>query len=675
MPPIYLAGKLRVEVTCLKKDHKLFLVLKFRFVLSIFVKEIISLKNSLFLFLFFLSGFSIAQVEVELSESILQGIETEIKIFSPNGNELQGKLTINGREIAIPEGNSTYTFPYTFSQNSELVIQTNELLIEKKITPIPLWLSIIPPLLAILLALVFREVVTSLLIGIFSGALIVHLYANGFWDGILQAFMSSIDEYILGALNDKGHLSIIVFSMLIGGMVSIISKNGGMQGVVNRISTFATTPKNGQLATWFLGVAIFFDDYANTLIVGNTMRSVTDRLKISREKLAYLVDSTAAPMASIAFVTTWIGAELGYIQSGIENIDGLNEGVYSTFISSLAYSFYPILALAFMLILILKERDFGPMFKAEQQARHSLTSGDYKKENKTEIISDFSPIDGVKERAYNAIIPVALVIIGTIIGLLYTGWDPTVWSNTDLSLGRKLSSTIGSADSYQALLWSSLAGLIVAIKLSVFQKIMNLPEAVESAIQGFKTMLPAIIILILAWGLSAVIDKLHTADLLTSLLSENISPYFIPAITFILAALVAFSTGSSWGTMAILYPLMLPLAWSVCMAAGFEYELSIGIFHNTVACVLAGSVLGDHCSPISDTTILSSLASSCNHIDHVRTQMPYALVVGITSILLGTIPSAFGSPFWLNLFLSLIALYFIVHFLGKNPNDPIKGKS
>ena len=642
--------------------------------LSIFVEETISLKNNLFLFLFFLSGLSIAQVEVELSESIIQGIETEIKVYSPNGNKIQGKLSIDGKEIAIPKEGVSYSFVYTFNQSSELVVQTPEGIVKKIVTPIPIWLSIIPPLLAILLALVFREVVTSLLIGIFSGALIVKLYANDFWEGILYAFMSSIDQYILGALTNEGHLSIIIFSMLIGGMVSIISKNGGMQGIVNRISTFATTPKNGQLATWFLGVAIFFDDYANTLIVGNTMRSVTDRLKISREKLAYLVDSTAAPIASIAFITTWIGAELGYIQSGIENIDGLNEGVYATFISSLAYSFYPILALIFMLILILKERDFGPMFKAEQQARHLLQSEDDKKGIKSDIISDFSPIEGVKVRAYNAIFPVLLVILGTISGLLYTGYDSAVWSNMDLSLGRKLSSTIGSADSYQALLWSSFAGLILAIKLSILQKIMSLSLAIESAIQGFKTMLPAIIILILAWGLSAVIDQLHTADLLTSLLSENISPYFIPAITFILASLVAFSTGSSWGTMAILYPLMLPLAWSVCTAAGFDYELSIGIFHNTVACVLAGSVLGDHCSPISDTTILSSLASSCNHIDHVRTQMPYALVVGIISILLGTIPSAFGSPFWLNLLLSIIALYAIIHFLGKNPNEAVKNK-
>lgn len=614
-----------------------------------------------------MSSISFAQVKLELSEPVLQGVETEIIISTTNHTALEGTLFIDGKVIEINGKDSRYKLNHVFSKESSIVFKNKKQVLEKTISPVPLWLSIIPPLLAILLALVFREVVTSLFIGIFSGALIVNLYVHDFWEGVLFAFMACIDTYILSALNDNGHLSIIVFSMLIGGMVSIISKNGGMQGIVNRISKFATTPKNGQLATWFLGVAIFFDDYANTLIVGNTMRSVTDRLKISREKLAYLVDSTAAPIASIAFITTWIGAELGYIQSGIENIEGMNESVYGTFISSLAYSFYPILALLFMLLLILKERDFGPMLKAEQKARlNTNTEGGDAFES--DIISDFSPIEDVDARAFNAIIPVSVVIIGTLIGLLFTGWDTAIWSDSTMGFGRKLSTTIGAADSYQALLWSSLAGIVAAVKLSVFQKIMSLSEAVESAIQGFKTMLPAIIILILAWGLSAVIHELQTAELLTSILSDNISPYFIPTITFIMAALVAFSTGSSWGTMAILYPLMLPLAWSVCMAAGLEYDISLGIFHNTVACVLAGAVLGDHCSPISDTTILSSLASSCNHIDHVRTQMPYALIVGVTSILLGTIPAAFGFPFWLNLVMSITALYLIVHFFGKNPN-------
>ncbi len=628
------------------------------------------LKKLLFiLFNFYcISGF--AEIKVVISEIVLSSVETDISFKTSHKNFQGVVIKIDDTEIIPPVNTNSFDIKYEFNEETSISIKSDTESQELTITPIPLWLSLIPPILAILLALVFREVITSLLIGIFAGALIIQLYQNGLVMSFIEAFMSTIDEFILGSLLDKGHLSIIIFSLLIGGMVSLISKNGGMQGVVNHISKYATTPKTGQLATWFLGVAIFFDDYANTLIVGNTMRPVTDKLKISREKLAYLVDSTAAPMASIAFVTTWIGAELGYIESGVANIEGLNEGAYSIFISSLAYSFYPILALAFMLILILKEKDFGPMFKAEQKARLLNTKivKEEKKDNKG-ILSDFSAKLNVEEKAFNAIIPVLVVIVGTILGLLYTGWDQFVWDNPNLGFGRKISITIGAADSYKALLWSSLAGIITAIKLSFFQKLLTLNECIESAIQGFKTMLPAIIILVLAWALSSVIQELRTADLLTSILSENINPYFIPAITFLLAALVAFSTGSSWGTMAILYPLMLPLSWSVCIASGIEYDLTLGIFHNTVACVLAGSVLGDHCSPISDTTILSSLASSCNHIDHVRTQMPYALIVGLVAILFGTIPAAFGSPFWLNILLSITALYLIVQFVGKKTSS------
>jgi Na+/H+ antiporter NhaC len=603
--------------------------------------------------------------EINFPEVIIEGVNYEIEIKGNNLNNATVKYQLSPKEKGdIQFINGKAILEYTFKTKGHFSILLEDQIYETEVNPIPLWLSIIPPIIAIFLALIIREVISSLLLGIFIGAVIIQFYTHGLW-GWLYGFMAMMDTYILGAINDSGHLSIIIFSTLIGGMVSVISKNGGMQGVVNRISKYAKDAQSGQFATWFLGIAIFFDDYANTLIVGNTMRPITDKLKISREKLAYLVDSTAAPMASIAFVTTWIGAELGYIESGISKIDGMNEGVYSTFINSLAYSFYPILALVFMLILIWKQKDFGPMYDFEVKARKG-TNFTLKPDESNELMEEFDAEEGIKIRSYNAVIPVITVVIGTILGLLYTGWDAETWANTELSFTRKLSTIIGNADSYQALLWSSAAGLIAAIKLSIFQKSLKLSHAIEASLHGFKTMLPAIIILVLAWSLAGVIDEMHTADLLTSLLSNNISPYFIPAITFLLAAIVAFSTGSSWGTMAILYPLMLPASWEICQASGMNYAESLSIFHNVVACVLAGAVLGDHCSPISDTTILSSLASSCNHINHVRTQMPYALTVGFVSILFGTIPSAFGIPFWISLLIATFALYLIIQLKGKS---------
>lgn len=619
------------------------------------------------LFLFTTQFYAISQeVNFVAEESIIiQSVEKELELFNlpPNCSTCYAEIDGDKTQLVVNEQGISNT-TISLQNSTSISISTGTQTISTKLNVIPLWLSLIPPLLAILLALVFKEVVTSLLVGIFSGVLIIKIYSQSIFPALLDSFTTTIDTYILSSLNDSGHLSIIVFSTLIGGMVSVISKNGGMQGVVNRISKYATTAKSGQLATWFLGIAIFFDDYANTLIVGNTMRPITDKLKISREKLAYLVDSTAAPIAAIAFITTWIGAELGYIESGIETIEGLNESVYSIFISSLAYSFYPIFALIFMLILILRERDFGPMYHAEKKARLGNNS-DNLTVIESEDLDEFTAKEGIKHKAYNAIIPVVFVIIGTVIGLIHTGWDQVVMDDSSLSFGRKISTIIGNADSYKALLWSSLAGLFTAIVLSVSQRLMSIHQSINAAIGGFKTMLTAIIILVLAWSLALIIEDLHTADFLTSIMSNNVSPYFVPTLTFLLAAIVAFSTGSSWGTMAILYPLMLPSSWAICLAAGLPEAETLAIFHNVVACVLAGAVLGDHCSPISDTTILSSLASSCNHISHVRTQMPYALTVGFVAVIFGTIPAAFGVPFWITVPLGILTLYLIVGKVGK----------
>lgn len=560
---------------------------------------------------------------------------------------------------------------------------------------IPFWFSILPPLIAIFLALLFKEVVSSLFAGIFAGAFI----AGGLRIDSIYYFLMSLFEvvrkYIISALVDSGHMSVIIFSLLIGAMVAIISRNGGMAGVVNVLAKFATTRKSAQLVTWFLGVAIFFDDYANTLIVGNTMRSVTDRFKISREKLAYIVDSTAAPVASVAFITTWIGAELTYIDDGMHKIGIMTElGLtpYTVFFQSLKYSFYPVLTLVFMLMVIWMGREYGPMLKAEKRASDTGQVAPPQTETGlTEEMEDLNPVKGAPLRWYNAAIPVFVVIFMTLFGLVDTGitslgielgsreiiahsWGE-VWGNMNVLFPNggagfflKLGKLIGSADSYVALIWASISGLVMAIFLTIGSRIMKLPDTINTLTTGFKTMLPAIIILTLAWSLAGTTDVLHTAEFLTSALADSINPYLLPAIIFVLAALISFSTGSSWSTMAILYPIAIPTAWAVCQSAGMDNAASLEILLNVIAVVLAASVLGDHCSPISDTTILSSLASDCKHIEHVRTQLPYALTVGGVSILSGTISALLGGG-WLICTLILFAgfgvMYLIIRTLGR----------
>ncbi len=605
---------------------------------------------------------------------IVKNVDQEISILftdSLTAQKLNGKyidIQLDARHYSALINDGVAIILYDFPVKKTLVIDIQGTSTSIPVNPIPLWLSILPPLLAILFALLIREVYSALFAGIWLGAGIIYFYqGNSLFVAVFKGFLAILDTYIIESLNNSGHLSIILFSMLIAATVSLISKNGGMKGVVNRLSRLAKSARSASLVTWAMGIAIFFDDYANTLVVGNTMRPLADKLRISREKLAYIIDSTAAPVASVAFVTTWIGAELSYIQDGIDKLN-LDESAYGVFFNSLAYSYYPFFTLAFVFILIWNRVDYGPMLKAEINARKFVKTANLSTDEKVsdDLMEEVTAKDGVKARSFNAVIPVLIIIFGTLTGLLYTGWDKEVWASVDLGFFEKLSDTIGRADSYIALLWASLGSLFVAIILTVSQRLLTLTEAVESIIKGFKTMLPAIMILTLAWSVALITEHLHTADFISGLLIDaSISPYYIPVITFIIAALVSFSTGSSWGTMAILYPLILPSGWLVAETSGMDYENTLSIFHNIAAAVLTGSVLGDHCSPISDTTILSSLASSCPHIEHVRTQLPYALTTGGVAIFIGTIPASFGISPWILYPLGIIILFIVIRLLGK----------
>lgn len=520
---------------------------------------------------------------------------------------------------------------------------------------LPAWASVAPPLISIVLALITRQVYVSLLFGVIVGASLVGWSSGQSGLAAIGAsFLSVPDHYVISALSDTGHISIVVFSMFIGAMVMIISANGGMRGVVAKLSRYAQSRRSGMLVTWLMGIVIFFDDYANTLVVGNTMRSVTDRLKISREKLAYIVDSTTAPIAAIAFVTTWIGAELSYIQEGLDHTT-LDSSAYKVFIQSLAYSFYPILTLLFVLFVIVSGRDFGPMANAERLAANKADSG----ARDAEITSDSS-----SDKWWNAAVPVAIVVFGTIVGLVCTGIGSDPGSGH--SFVSRASSVIGAADSFKSLLWSSFIGMIVAAIMTVAQRLMSLEKVTTMALDGCKSMFNALAVLTLAWCLSSIAEDLHTSDFIVGLLVDtNVSPQLMPAITFVIAGIMAFSTGTSWGTMSIVYPLVLPAVWSVSQVAGLDADAAYSLFCNAVASVLAGAVWGDHCSPISDTTILSSLSCDCNHIQHVNTQMPYAITVGVVSLLCAILPVGFGLNPLLAFVASSAVLFAVVLFVGK----------
>ncbi|PSQ65915.1 MAG: sodium:proton antiporter [Bacteroidetes bacterium QH_2_64_74] len=603
------------------------------------------------------------QGAIDVPNPVLNGIEFSVTVPGDSSLAAPGTLAVRvgGRTVPLEYDADTEEWiseEVTTASGGTVsvdVVSNGEVLRSTSTRSIPGWLSLLPPLLAIGMALVYRKVVPALFFGVWIGAVTAISFTPwALFKGLLDAF----EVYVLDAMANPDHVAIILFSLMIGGMVGIISKNGGTLGIVERLTGFASDSRRGQMVTGVLGISIFFDDYANTLIVGNTMRPVTDRLRISREKLAYVVDSTAAPISTVALVTTWIGYQVGLLGTAIENIEGFSQGAYSVFLNSLPYNFYPFLALLFVFLVAYTGLDFGPMLEAEERARDTgKVLGDDANVDEAAEGEELEPPEGTPYRAVNAVIPIVVLVGGVLVGLYATGVQAV---GADASL----SDIIGEANSYTALMWGSLLGVVVAAALSLGQGILDLEQTVEAWYEGLKSMLFAMIILVLAWSLSNITEVLHTADYLVSVLGEWLPPGVVPAIIFVLAAATAFATGSSWGTMGILMPLVIPLVWAVLVQNGMDAPAHYHILYSSVSCVLAGSVWGDHCSPISDTTILSSMASGCDHIEHVRTQLPYALTVGTVAILFGTLPAGFGMHWLIGLVVGAIVLGGLLWTIG-----------
>lgn len=512
----------------------------------------------------------------------------------------------------------------------------------------PDWMRLLPPLVAIVLAFLLREVVLALTAGIWTALLLQHGLSLR---GLLQSLGALVDTVLIDALTDAAHQSVILFSLLIGGMVGMLQANGGLQGIVERLQPLARNARRSQLVTWLLGMIIFFDDYANTLIVGHTMRPLTDRYGVSRARLAYIVDSTSAPLAAIAFVTTWVGAEVGYIDQALQQT-AFEVSAYGAFLQSLQYAYYPVFALALVGITIGMRRDWPAMRAAPAHRANKDTE---------------APASAnIRPRMRHALAPILSLIVISAGGLIYTGVEAA--PDTSASDGGllRLADILGAADAYRALLWGSLAAVLVAWIFSATSARMRLSTISEAMLKGFRQMMDPLVILVLAWGLSAQTQILDTGGYLAGLFPDGVSPAWIPALLFVLAGLVAFSTGSSWGTMALMYPLFLNTSVDLALQAGWTSVEAQELFFQSASVILAGAVFGDHCSPISDTTILSSLAAGCDHLEHVRTQLPYAMLCAVVALLCGTIPAAFFPSWWiLGYGLGLMLLFAIVRYTAQ----------
>lgn len=539
--------------------------------------------------------------------------------------------------------------------------------------------TLLPPVVAIILAFITKDVVLSLFIGALSGTFMLALVENTIYHAIIASFTGFVDK-VVSVMASSGNAGILLQVLTIGGVVALITKTGGTKAVALWLSTKAKQAKSSQFATWCMGMFIFFDDYANSLIVGPIMRPVTDKFKVSREKLAFIMDATAAPITGLAIISTWIGLEISLIRSGYDLIDDatfihlgiLKEEInaFEIFVQTLPYRFYNLFMLIFVVLTIYTGREFGPMLKAELRARAGKFSHGHEQIDNVED-KVLEPKEHIKLQASNAIIPLIVLITFSFIGFYFSGYNAIEDANLKAQIDASPLSlfafreTFGAADASIVLFQAALLATIVAIILGMYRKIFTLKEAIATWTHGWRTMIMTVIILLCAWSLASVIKDLGTSKYLIDLFSDKTPIYLLPTAIFIFASVISFSTGTSYGTMGILMPLAIPLA----MAVGVHNELSSVELHQymiiNISGVLTGAIFGDHCSPISDTTILSSMGSKCDLLAHVSTQMPYALSVCAISILCGYLPVALGLNVWLGLAFGILAMIVLLFVVGK----------
>ena len=529
------------------------------------------------------------------------------------------------------------------------------------------FITLLPPLISIVLAFITKNVVTSLFVGVLSGSIILQFSGFNILGTLVGAF-SDFVERMLGVLSDSWNAGIMLQCLTIGGVIALVAKMGGARAIAEYLAKRAKSPRSAQLVTWIIGLLIFFDDYANSLIVGPIMRPVTDKLKISREKLAFIVDATAAPIAGMAIISTWIGYELSLIRDAFQNGIGLEVDAMGFFLSSLPYRFYNIFILGFIIFTIIFLKEFGPMYKAESRAR--LTGkvlGDKAQPMVASEVTELEPKPGIKLSIWNAIIPIGTLIVGALVGFYYDGFKAIMVGNDDVLIELfnnspfsfvAIQQAFSNSDASVVLFQSALLATIVALIMGVGRKIFKLSEGIETWVNGSKSLMITAVILMLAWSLSSVIKELGTSKYLVSVLNDVIPAFLLPTIVFILGGVISFSTGTSYGTMGILMPLAIPLAYTIS-GADMNYVIVSG------SAVLTGAILGDHCSPISDTTILSSMGTACDHIDHTKTQLWYALFVGGCAILFGYLPAGLGVPVYILLPIGLAVVGATLLIFGK----------
>lgn len=487
--------------------------------------------------------------------------------------------------------------------------------------------SLMPPVIAIILAIRTKQVFISLLLGVWLGWVVV---SGG---NLLTGSLATV-EALVGVFKEPWQTRTIMFCALVGALILFIQKSGGVEGFIIRINVFLQKYENKkegqsrvivQFLAWLTGVLIFVESSISVLTVGALYRPIFDKLGIPREKLAYIADSSSAPSSIIIPFNGWGAFIMGLLAADFAN-------PFGAMMQAMVYNFYPFLALGVALFIIFSKKDFGPMAKAERRAREEgKLLADDAQPMVSEELTDVKTKDGVTPRAMNMVIPIVIMVAMMPIMLIYTGWESALADVPNASIGGKVFHAIGNGSGSTSVLVAVITSLLLTMGLYRVQGIMKTKEMIDTTLKGIAGLMPLALLMMFAFAISGVCKELGTGQYVADVAKTWLSPSLVPFIVFLVTCFIAFATGTSWGTFAIMMAIAVPMA----------QEMGTNVYI-AIAAVMGGGVFGDHCSPISDTTILSSMASASDHIDHVRTQLPYAMVAGAGAALLYLILGFWG---------------------------------